>query len=81
MSDEPVLDVNESRRLQLIELIKESRLTPTDFALRLLARDKSTIYRWLSGSTSIPDVVGSWLVGDGPELVEDFTRRQRERVA
>jgi len=74
------VDRNESRRLQLIELIKASTLSPSSFASRILARDKSTIYRWLGKTSPIPDTMGEWLVGDGPDIVDSFATKQRERV-
>lgn len=65
-------DTNEARRLLLIELIRESGLTPTEFAERVLARDKSTVYRWLGETSPIPDAMGRWMLTDGPEIVAVF---------
>jgi len=65
-----VSGVQEVRRLALVEAIKESGLSPADFCAKYLARDRSTIYRWLSGDRPIPSVVADWLDAHAPELME-----------
>jgi len=53
-------DKSERRRL-LIDSINRVNMTPEDFAARVLARDRSTVYRWLSGESPIPRSVEKFL--------------------
>ena len=62
--------VREVRRMALVEAIKESGLSPSQFAARYLARRESTIYRWLSGESPVPAVVADWLDEHAPALME-----------
>lgn len=61
--------VQEVRRLALVDAIRYSGLSPADFCAKYLARDRSTIYRWLSGDRPIPSVVADWLDEYAPELM------------
>jgi len=62
--------VQEVRRLALVEAIRCSGLSPADFCAKYLARNRSTIYRWLSGESPVPSVVADWLDEHAPALME-----------
>lgn len=63
-------DIKEVRREALVEAIRESGLNITDFAQRYLARDRSAVYRWLSGECPVPTVVANWLRDHADELIK-----------
>lgn len=52
---------HKNRRKVLISSLKNSGLTPEEFAARVLGRDRSTIYRWLKGSVKVPKAVETYL--------------------
>ena len=59
----------EGRRAMLIHYIKRSGLSVGDFARKYLARDESTVYRWLKGSYNVPNAVGNWMIEHAPDVV------------
>lgn len=50
-----------SPREKLIQSIKASGLSITDYAEQVLARHRSTVYRWLAEEQEIPQAVQRWL--------------------
>ena len=61
---------NEQRRDALVLAIRDSGLGIGDFAARYLARDQSTVYRWLSGDTPVPAVVERWLRDHATDIIK-----------
>jgi hypothetical protein len=59
----------EAKREALVEAIRESGLGVTDFAHKYLARDRSAVYRWLSGELEVPTVVANWLTKYADEII------------
>jgi hypothetical protein len=60
------------RRRELLKVvIKRSGLTPKDFASQVLSRHWTTVYRWLSGATPVPDAVEEWLLKYAPAIVRE----------
>jgi IS30 family transposase len=52
-------------RDKLIQSIRESGLSISDYAQQVLARHHSTVYRWLSRQQEIPPIVQRWLDSGG----------------
>ena len=63
----------DQRKVALVSAIKDSGLGIAGFAERYLARDQSTVYRWLSGASPIPQAVERWLRYHAHELIEGET--------
>jgi len=51
----------ETRREILVDCMKRTGLSPEHFAQRELGRDRSTIYRWLAGTSKVPNSVAVYL--------------------
>jgi hypothetical protein len=67
--------MNEIRRQALIEAIRDSGLSIVEFSHRFLARDHTTVYRWLSGYSPVPRVVGRWLNEHAEEIIGGYDER------
>ena len=51
----------ETRREILVDSLKETGLSPEHFAQQVLGRDRSTVYRWLAGTSKVPQSVVVYL--------------------